>query len=355
MMDAVPAVGSPSIPRPADSTGTRTARRPRFRVEVFPAGRIVSIDTDELDEFKQRSTGWSVQYHALDATRRRSTVSLVATASLQVGLVQHDMGYSSQGENPPGTLSIVAPVDDGRPMVHRGHGIGPLQAALIRSGEGYECVGRSGARFVIASVAQETLERHAADLWHEAAGWRHAPDRLQFPDSEHRSRYLHACRRILGIVHEQPGVLGDQRVATLLEEKVLEALLLNANEVPSAAQGRNRYRLARQTYRYLLDRPGEIPSIRKICAATRASYATLERAFRKTYGMTPKALMTAMRLSGARRALLHPDPTTTVTAVALDWGFLELGRFSVQYHQRYGEVPSETLHRARGRPAADRT
>jgi transcriptional regulator GlxA family with amidase domain len=64
--------------------------------------------------------------------------------------------------------------------------------------------------------------------------------------------------------------------------------------------------------------------------------------------MGPKALMTAMRLSGARRALLDPTQTTTVTAVALRWGFLEFGRFSMQYRQRYGEVPSETLRRARG-------
>jgi AraC-like DNA-binding protein len=78
--------------------------------------------------------------------------------------------------------------------------------------------------------------------------------------------------------------------------------------------------------------------------------ATLERGFRETYGMTPKAMMTAMRLSGARRQLLHPSPATTVTAVALRWGFSEFGRFSGQYCHRYGEVPSETLRRARREP-----
>lgn len=108
------------------------------------------------------------------------------------------------------------------------------------------------------------------------------------------------------------------------------------------------YNLARQAYRYLQDRVDEVPSIREICSVTGASYATLERGFRETYGMTPKALMAAMRLSGARRQLLHPSPATTVTAVALRWGFVEFGRFSGQYCHRYGEVPSETLRRARG-------
>jgi transcriptional regulator GlxA family with amidase domain len=169
-----------------------------------------------------------------------------------------------------------------------------------------------------------------------------------FADPARRSRYLDVCWRILGAVTEQPAVLGDRRAAALLEEKFLEALLLNAHAAPSSAHDPGRYGLARKAYRYLQDRADEVPSIREICAATGASYATLERAFRETYGMTPKAMMTAMRLAGVRRALLHSSPTTTITAVALRWGFVEFGRFSVQYRQRYGEVPSETLRRTRG-------
>jgi transcriptional regulator GlxA family with amidase domain len=108
--------------------------------------------------------------------------------------------------------------------------------------------------------------------------------------------------------------------------------------------------VARKAYVYLQDRADDVPSIQEICAATGASYATLERAFRETYGMTPKAMMTAMQLSGTRRALLHPSPTTTVTSVALKSGFVEFGRFSALYRQRYGELPSETLRRTRGGP-----
>ena len=235
-------------------------------------------------------------------------------------------------------------------MVHRGHGVGPMEMALIRSGEGYECVCPSGTRFVIASVAQESAERHAADLWHRPDVWRDSPDRLQFVDSAHRSRYLDACVRILSAVTEQPGMLRDQHAAALLEEKFLEALFLNTRVAPPHANGRNRYALARQAYRYLLDRDDEVPSIREVCAATGASYATLERGFQETYGMTPKAMMTAMRLSGARRTLLHSAPPATVTDAALRWGFVELGRFSVLYRQRYGEAPSETLRRTRKGP-----
>ena len=316
----------------------------------FATGRVFSIDTDEVEEFNRNTGGWAVQYHVLDSGAFRSAGSLVITPSLQVGLVQHAMGYSSQGENPAGAISIVVRIDATRPMVYRGRSLGPMEMVVARSGEGYECVCRSGARFVVVSLAQEKVERVAADVWHEPNLLKRSPDRLRFADSVRRSDFLDACGRLLGAVEARPDVLGDQRAVALLEEKVLDSLLLNAHVAAPCAFDRSRYRSTRQAYRYLQDRADEVPSIREVCASTRASYATLERGFRETYGMTPKAMITAMRLSGTRRAFLHPGPTTTVTTVALRWGFVELGRFSAQYRQRYGEAPSETLGRVRGLP-----
>jgi AraC family ethanolamine operon transcriptional activator len=48
----------------------------------------------------------------------------------------------------------------------------------------------------------------------------------------------------------------------------------------------------------------------------------------------------------ARRALGFGSPfTTTVTEIAIDHGFGELGRFAIEYRALFGESPSESLRR----------
>lgn len=143
------------------------ANVPRGRSEeVFAAGRVVSLDTNEFDELNECTTGWSVEHHPLGADACRSTMFVAAMRSLQLAVVQHSKGYSSQGANPVGAVSIVVPFDDARRMVHRGHAIRTMQLGMIHSGEGYECVCRVGTRFVMASVPQERMEGYARDLWH---------------------------------------------------------------------------------------------------------------------------------------------------------------------------------------------
>jgi AraC family ethanolamine operon transcriptional activator len=60
--------------------------------------------------------------------------------------------------------------------------------------------------------------------------------------------------------------------------------------------------------------------------------------------MSPKRWALAERMAGVRRALTSVDRRTgTVTGIASDYGFHELGRFAAAYKNAFGEAPSQTL------------
>ncbi len=80
---------------------------------------------------------------------------------------------------------------------------------------------------------------------------------------------------------------------------------------------------------------------------------TLEAHFARFLGQTPLGWLRQARLAHARRALLGSRGRASVSQVALDSGFGQLGRFAAQYCRRFGELPSETLRRIRdARPGA---
>ena len=87
-------------------------------------------------------------------------------------------------------------------------------------------------------------------------------------------------------------------------------------------------------------------SVDDIAAAAGVSKRTLQAAFQVNFGLGVMTFVIQRRLKQANQQLLDADvDSTTVTDVAMNSGFLHLGRFSSTYRKSFGEYPSETLQR----------
>ncbi|WP_416065958.1 AraC family transcriptional regulator [Rhizobium sp. ZK1] len=87
-------------------------------------------------------------------------------------------------------------------------------------------------------------------------------------------------------------------------------------------------------------------TIEALAAAANTSVRSLFHSFRRTRGMSPMAFARRVRLARAHDMLAASLPGTTVTSVAFDCGFGNLGAFAHYYQTRYGELPSATLRAA---------
>jgi AraC-like DNA-binding protein len=84
----------------------------------------------------------------------------------------------------------------------------------------------------------------------------------------------------------------------------------------------------------------------RICQALGVAEPTLRAACEEHLGMGPIRYLSLRRMHLVRRAPLQADPSTkTVTRIATDHGFWELGRFSGAYKSLFGESPSASLKR----------
>jgi transcriptional regulator GlxA family with amidase domain len=91
------------------------------------------------------------------------------------------------------------------------------------------------------------------------------------------------------------------------------------------------------------DQPLYIP---ELCKAIGTSERILRICCQEQLGISAKRYLMLRRMHLARRALRESPPTdTTVTEIAMRYGFWQLGRFAGEYKAIFGESPSATLTR----------
>src|SRR6516165_4600227 len=146
-----------------------------------------------------------------------------------------------------------------------------------------------------------------------------------------------------------PDILAKPEVARAMEQALVEAMVFCLEDSHSDEVGNVQRQRARMMYRLeevLAANSGQPLYMAELCAQVGASYWTLRGCCLEYLGMSPKHYLWLRRMHLARRALRRADAErTTVTEIATDFGFWELGRFSGAYRSLFGELPSAALRR----------
>ncbi len=122
-----------------------------------------------------------------------------------------------------------------------------------------------------------------------------------------------------------------------------------AEKNPAAGEAVRNHHLQRAE-EYIRSHLRDPISLRDLTEVTGTSPSSLLRTFNTHYGVSPMQYVKLLRLEAVRRSLLDSDPLgSTVSGVASEYGFRQMGRFSADYRKVYGELPSVTLRRHRHR------
>jgi AraC family transcriptional regulator, ethanolamine operon transcriptional activator len=94
-------------------------------------------------------------------------------------------------------------------------------------------------------------------------------------------------------------------------------------------------------------------SVAEVCRRTGVSRRSLEAVFRSMVGMGPGTYIRNLQLNRVRRDLLSADrDAESIGDIAARYGVWHWSRFSQSYKLLFGELPSQTRSRSRGRPHA---
>jgi AraC-like DNA-binding protein len=142
-------------------------------------------------------------------------------------------------------------------------------------------------------------------------------------------------KRLVDTAARQPALFDreDQRKAAQVE--MVETLLATLGATRGFDPGRadhvhqSQSLVVKAAEDYALSHADDPIYVTDLCRAAAVSERALEYAFKEVMGLTPVAYLIRLRLHRVRRALLAATHgSTTVSAVALDWGFWHFGEFS---------------------------
>jgi AraC-like DNA-binding protein len=235
------------------------------------------------------------------------------------------------------------------PSYHNGSEIRPDTIVVASIGSDHHCRVLGSSRFAMMSLAPAEL---AAASYALTGRELTAPvETRHIRVSDHvmlRLRRLHetACHLAAGT----PEILAHPRVAEAMEEELLHAMVRCLAEAATVQRQTNlhvRMPVMQRFERAIGEAAGQPLYLTEVCARIGVQERTLRNHCLEYLGMSPHRYLWLRRMNQARRALSLADPAEkTVTTVANDYGFWELGRFSVAYRKLFGESPSATLRKA---------
>jgi AraC-like DNA-binding protein len=182
--------------------------------------------------------------------------------------------------------------------------------------------------------------------------WTLPPSGIRFVAGRHEPNAVGGLMPLLGLICDEAentgsaGNAGNAEVHGLYERIVASKLLgwLGSNvarEVPGT-EARGGFEPVRE---YVEAHVTEDISAEQLAAVARVSVRSLYGLFERHVGLSPRDYLRQRKLERVHLALKCPT-TRSVTEVALDHGFLHLGRFSDEYRKRFGELPSQTRRNA---------
>jgi AraC-like DNA-binding protein len=150
------------------------------------------------------------------------------------------------------------------------------------------------------------------------------------------------------IARDQPEVVSHPEIERAMEADLVLAMMRCLDgEVDPLPRRHYRHLVIIRQFREWLELNCNRPVyLQEVCDALGVTARTLRDCCQEHLGMGPIRYLWLRRMELARRALLQASRgSATVTKIAMELGFWELGRFSVSYRTLFGEHPSHTLGR----------
>ncbi len=177
--------------------------------------------------------------------------------------------------------------------------------------------------------------------------WGKPDDGIRFTNSRYDLRQLEGIDSLLGLICQEaeadhciPQL--QEQYSRIIASKLLCTLASNIRREPLGETCPSFGRIAD----YIEEHLKQDITVEQLAQLANMSPRSLYALFERKAGTTPKSYIRQRKLEKIHGRLSDPSvKVRNITEIAMDYGFLHLGRFSESYKSTFGELPSDTLRR----------
>ena len=312
---------------------------------TLPRERTVEFTSPEELEEALRQYGIEQPTHQLRAGHFKARLATSTTNHAELFSDRYSTAVSMQLKAPENAVGIMFPRSASGHLVANGEDVGNDKLLFFPAG----CSANISGPPLIGSEAIVMPETQFVELTGVLCPAADRPEVMSIFDGD--PVLLHSLRTAVRELVAQPeSDVHDEDVANVVAETIAwigDSCCLCESDHFAVSKARTR--VARLAHAYIDDHYSDAVHMADLCRVTRVGCRTVQRSFREYFHVTVSDYLRTIRLDAARRQLAAARrEETSVTRVAMDSGYEHLGRFSIDFHRRFGELPRNVLEKTPG-------
>ncbi|CAB4713040.1 unannotated protein [freshwater metagenome] len=290
--------------------------------------------------------------HALTTVGREEKLNTVHNRITLGDVTLNYLDYGAEVRITPGELNSFyliqiplggsADITCGKEMLHSTINMASIPNPL----EKLDMVWHSGNPQLMVYINRTTLEKRLEDLIGREI---HVPVRFDLGMDLTTQKAKSWQRLVDTLVSDvdRGGLTMHTGIRNQFQDLIITGLLLSQRHNYSESIGTSVEPAAPRSVRLAMaaceSNPQEPLTVTDMARIAGVSIRSLQDGFKKYVGMSPTDYLRNVRLSRVREELLSGRGfESSIAEVAFAYGFTHLGRFAKTYHERFGELPSET-------------
>ena len=309
-------------------------------------GQFAALRTQKIEgfeELKEVVLGTRREIVQLEHGKLNGEITHAMIGDLPIHNASFNRGIRTKGVLPRDRIGIGLLTASADHVVRSSYDSRPGDVLVTQPGSELEIRYYGGASIIVVMTSEADIE---SSYGTEA--------RMRDPSCWWNNHYKGSAETVTFVPRLQSLLvrLGDAlltaEAAEFWKRTVIEAVTDNiVAGIPSERDGPlpSALRIVRHVEEYLDARTMQAVHVSEICGQFHLSRRTLHRAFHEALGVGPISFLRDRRLCAVHTALRTPEDPRTISDIAMQYGFQNLGRFAGYYRQLFGEYPSETRQR----------